>query len=285
VARRKRGKPTDPKVFFGLLGAVGIIWVVVQVFQQVSRVSSGELGLVVLIGGAVALAFPVVRHLRRAESQRAILESRRALLQKAQAIVEQNINALVTKRAQLVTQDAYGKFQFEKWRKEIDNFITQHIGPLLTPNEWAELFNESSTIATFIDARVLAALQSQPVFQAFSNSMTSAQFEHFCASELRQVGWTARVTQQSRDQGADVIAELGHLRVVIQCKLYGQPVGNKAVQEVAAARAHQRAPIGVVVSNNSYTSDAKQLATTNGILLLHYSDLRNLQNLLYQRQA
>jgi restriction system protein len=248
-------------------------------------VSSGELGLVILIGGAVALAFPVVRHLRRAESQRAILESRRALLQKAQAIVEQNINALVTKRAQLVTQDAYGKFQFEKWRKEIDNFITQHIGPLLTPNEWAELFNESSTIATFIDARVLAALQSQPVFQAFSNSMTSAQFEHFCASELRQVGWTARVTQQSRDQGADVIAELGHLRVVIQCKLYGQPVGNKAVQEVAAARAHQRAPIGVVVSNNSYTSDAKQLATTNGILLLHYSDLRNLQNLLYQRQA
>ncbi|MGB8845727.1 MAG: hypothetical protein WCC73_08595, partial [Terracidiphilus sp.] len=116
MARRKKVKPTDPKVFFGLLGAVGIIWVTVQVLQKVSRVSSAELGVVILIGGAAVVAFPVVRHLRRGAS-------RRALYQKSQAVVAPHLRSLVTRRAQLVTQDPYGKPQFEKWKKELDSFV------------------------------------------------------------------------------------------------------------------------------------------------------------------
>ncbi len=78
----------------------------------------------------------------------------------------------------------------------------------------------------------------------------------------------------------DVVAEKNHVRVVLQCKLYKRPVGNKAVQEAAAARAHERANFGFVVSNSKYTQDAEQLASTNSILLLHYSDLRNLDALI-----
>lgn len=278
MARRKKVKPTDPKVFFGLLGAAGIIWVVVQVLPQVSRVSSAELGIVVLVGGAVALAFPVVRHLRRAAS-------RRALYQKSQGIVAQKISSLVRRKAQLVTPDAYGKPQFEKWGKELDHFITQHIGPSLTQDERAELQREGPTFVNWIDANVVAAMMNQPVFQAFSDSMTPTEFENFCANELRQSGWNARVTQQSRDQGADVIAELGHLRIVLQCKLWSQPVGNKAVQEAVAARQHERASYGIVVTNNRYTPAAEQLASTTGTLLLHYGDLRNLHSLLNRRQV
>ncbi len=277
MARRKKGKLTDPKVFFGLLGVAGVIWAIVQILQQVSRVSSAEIGIVVLVGGAAALAFPVVRHLRRAAS-------RRALYQKSQAIVAQKISSLVRRRAQLVTPDAYGKPQFEKWGKELDHFITQHIGPL-TQDERAELQREGPTFVNWIDANVVAAMMNQPVFQAFSDSMTPTEFEDFCANELRQSGWNARVTQQSRDQGADVIAELGHLRIVLQCKLWSQPVGNKAVQEAAAARQHEQASYGIVVTNNRYTPAAEQLASTTGTLLLHYGDLRNLQNLLHQRQV
>src|ERR1700730_11505635 len=66
-----------------------------------------------------------------------------------------------------------------------------------------------------------------------------------------------------RDQGVDVVAEKNGIRLVLQCKLYSRPVGNKAVQEAAAARAHEAADYGVVVSNNRYTQDAQQLASTN----------------------
>jgi HJR/Mrr/RecB family endonuclease len=80
-----------------------------------------------------------------------------------------------------------------------------------------------------------------------------------------------------------VVAEKGRFRVVLQCKLYTRPVGNKSVQEAAAGRAHEGADYGIVVSNASYTKAAEQLAITNGVLLLHYSDLHNLEVTLRQR--
>lgn len=57
-------------------------------------------------------------------------------------------------------------------------------------------------------------------------------------------------------------------------------MGNKSVQEVVAARGHEQADYGVVVTNTRYTPAAEQLASSNEVLLLHYSDLRNLRNLL-----
>jgi restriction system protein len=70
------------------------------------------------------------------------------------------------------------------------------------------------------------------------------------------------------------------MRVVLQCKLYSQPVGNKAVQEVVAARNFERARFGVVVSNNSYTTPAQTLASANGVHLIHHRELAGLENLL-----
>ncbi|MBI5626223.1 MAG: restriction endonuclease, partial [Nitrosomonadales bacterium] len=75
------------------------------------------------------------------------------------------------------------------------------------------------------------------------------QFEHYCAEVLRGHGWTARVTQASGDQGIDVIAQLGNVKAVLQCKKYSQPVGNAAVQEIFAGKQHEQAHVAVVVSN------------------------------------
>jgi restriction system protein len=57
-------------------------------------------------------------------------------------------------------------------------------------------------------------------------------------------------------------------------------VGNKAVQEVTAAKNHERADYAAVVTNNRYTLPAEQLAATNGVLLLHYADLARLDEIL-----
>ena len=46
----------------------------------------------------------------------------------------------------------------------------------------------------------------------------------------------------------------------------------------------ERADFGIVVSNNRYTDSAEQLAATNRILLLHYRDLQNLDEIL-RRQS
>jgi hypothetical protein len=270
MARRRQKHLIDPKMALGLLMAVGVIWLIALFLQQLGD----RLVPIALLGGAAALAYPVMRHFQR-------VQARRTLLEKAQAIVDKQINPLAIKRAQLVWQDEYGEIQVEKWSKEKYRFITQHIEPLLTPNERSLIAREGAMIVGLIESCVEAATQDHAVFRAFSDAMTPAEFETFCAEELRRAGWAARVTRQGRDQGVDVVAEKDDMRVVIQCKLYARPVGNKAVQEVAAAKAHEQASYGIVVTNSSYTLAAKQLAQTNGVQLLHYSELQNLHDLLH----
>jgi restriction system protein len=236
-----------------------------------------------LVGSAIALTFLSACFAAIAYQSARILwrtRARRRLLGKVNAVINQQVASLVRRRAQLVKLDAYGKPQMEKWIREVDYFIMNHIAPSLTPMEQGILARERAAITNLLASRVEAATQAQPAFQAFCDDMTPAEFEVFCAEELRRGGWDARVTMQSRDQGVDVVAEKDGARVVLQCKLYARPVGNKSVQEVAAARAHEHANYGVVVTNNGYTLAAEQLATTNGVLLLHYLDLRNLDDIL-----
>ncbi|MGH6822314.1 MAG: restriction endonuclease [Methylocella sp.] len=271
MARRKKKYSLDPfetENAIGMLTLLGVIWVIGQVLQQVQIVVFAIIAVV-----ALAIVYPVMRALQRADA-------RDALREKVEAMIERQIGSLVRRRAQLARQDAYGKQQWDGWHKEIDYFITHHIDPSLTSSEHSALGGERAMVANLIEERVFAAMRDQPAFQAFSSDMTPAEFEVFCAEELRRAGWNARVTSQSRDQGVDVVAEKGSVRVVLQCKLYERPVGNKSVQEAAAAKAHEQASYGIVVSNNRYTPAAEQLASTNGILLLHYRDLQNLDNLL-----
>jgi restriction system protein len=236
--------------------------------------SFGEAFGLTLLGAAISVAvYRMARVIRRANALR-------TGLQKARNTVERQIGSLTRRRAQLVRPDAYGKPRIEKWKKEVDYFVTHHIEPSLTPIERSVLGRECAMIRNFIEARVEDETQARSASASFHDKMTPAEFELFCADELRQSGWDARVTMQSRDQGVDVVAERDGLRVVIQCKLYARPVGNKSVQEAAAARAHEQAGHAVVVTNNGYTGAAEQLAATNGVLLLHYSDLRNLDEIL-----
>lgn len=274
MTRREQKRSFVSDIILGLLIALTVIYLIERIKQQLPHRFGDDIYLLVfigiLVGIVVMIAFPVLRQ----------YYVRKTLNQKVQAKIEQQMSNLVRRRSQLVWNDAYGKPQLEKWIKEIDYFITHHIRPSLTQRERLMLGREHVIIANLIDARVESEIKAKPVCKAFSDDMTPVEFEIFCAEELRNTGWNVRVTKKSHDQGVDVVAEKDGMRVVIQCKLYSQPVGNKAVQEVVAAKAYEQAYYGVVVTNNSYTSTAEQLAAINGIRLLHYSDLQNLHNLL-----
>jgi HJR/Mrr/RecB family endonuclease len=105
--------------------------------------------------------------------------------------------------------------------------------------------------------------------------LTPLEYEVRCAALLEQGGWRA-VTTPINDQGADVIATLYGYKAVIQCKKYTKRVGNKAVQEIAAAKSHYKADIAVVVCLNGYTRSANELGKSCGVYLLHHDQLRHL---------
>ncbi|HEY8162160.1 MAG: restriction endonuclease [Methylocystis sp.] len=114
----------------------------------------------------------------------------------------------------------------------------------------------------------------------FRENMSPEEFEHYCADVLRERRWNARVTKVSGDQGVDIVADKRGRRIVLQCKKYSKPVGNRAVQEIVAGIAHQNAQRGVVVTTSGYTPSALKLAASNQVLLLHYTELHRIDRLL-----
>ena len=215
------------------------------------------------------------------------------------AIISEHFSALSRNRLLLITEDSYGIVNDEKWRSEIEYFSKHKIIPKLP-----RLMEEQAKITqNYINNKKLSpeektrlsSFETPDLFEFINNyldykeanqevitnkeqvdNMDPYEFESYCAERLRQAGFKAKVTQGSGDQGVDVKAEKNGKVWVIQCKLYSKPVGNKAVQEVIAGRAYECADKAAVVTNNTYTNSAIELAKTTDVMLLHYMDLDEL---------
>lgn len=186
-------------------------------------------------------------------------------------LIRPHARALAIRRSQTIRTDAYGMPVATGWEKERQTFFDRVIAPhfsSLTAFQRLDLLQEIERLAQF-PMLVSAAAPADPV-----------EYEQFCAAILERHGWTARRTKATGDQGVDIIAERSGLKVVLQCKLYGRPVGNGAVQEAIAGAQFERARIAVVVSNAAFTAAAQQLATTAGVLLLHHEQLPMLAELV-----
>lgn len=194
---------------------------------------------------------------------------RAAIVIKIDEVIQEHIKTLAKKYTQSVTQDDFGIYQFDKWNQEVAYFIKNVMPPALA---------QADTSYPFIESLITSAVHKYRANDAQTivniDSLNPIEFEHFCADMLRNNGWDARVTQASGDQGIDVIATYGNAKAVFQCKKYAQPVGNGAVQEIAAGKQFEQADIAAVVSNATFTPSAKQLASSTGVHLLHYSELQ-----------
>lgn len=99
------------------------------------------------------------------------------------------------------------------------------------------------------------------------DQMTGDQFEEFLVLFFRILGYSAKKTKRSRDQGADVILEVNGERVVVQAKRERNKISNSAVQQVVASKAIYNATEAWVVTNSYYTEPAKELARANNVIL------------------
>jgi hypothetical protein len=97
--------------------------------------------------------------------------------------------------------------------------------------------------------------------------MDGLEFEKFIAELFSKMGYESEITKASGDQGIDVIASKNGKTIGIQAKCYSSTVGNSAIQEVVAGKAHYRLHKAIVVTNNFFTDSAQQLAKSNSIIL------------------
>lgn len=98
--------------------------------------------------------------------------------------------------------------------------------------------------------------------------LTGFEFEQFAKNLLIDNGFEkVVVTKSSNDYGADLTAVKDSVKYAIQCKKYSNPVGINAIQEILGSKALYNCHVAVVLTNNTFTPNAKKLADSNNILL------------------
>jgi HJR/Mrr/RecB family endonuclease len=99
------------------------------------------------------------------------------------------------------------------------------------------------------------------------DEMTGKEFEKFLEFHFINFGYGVTLTQDSQDYGADLILYKDGSKTVVQAKRSKNPVGIKAVQEVAGAVRHYKGNKGIVITNNRFTENAYNLAKSNDVEL------------------
>lgn len=201
-----------------------------------------------------------------------VKEKQAEILSKLPEIISEqavpHLHILSIKRLQLTYIDDYGLPEFSNFYSEVDRY-TKKFFPDLNEDH-REIAKE--IIADMVNKYIL----NNPNFTyEFDSSAGPLEYERHCAGAFEQAGWSTRLTPKSGDQGADLIVNFNDMTGVVQCKLYSQPVGNSAVQEVIAAREYYKATIAIVVSNATYTNSARQLASIANVFLLHHSEIQS----------
>lgn len=191
-------------------------------------------------------------------------------IERLRSQIDEHAATLSKKRRQLVRYDDYGTRDTSRWNREIERFLNNpELGPYI------QRYISLPDARVMINQALTAYQGSLPVVELeFDPGMSGEDYERYCSAILANAGWSVEETPTSGDQGADILATRGDIKVAIQCKRYASNVGNAAVQQAFAATAFYKAEHAAVVTNADYTPSAIELAEGIGVLLLHHEDLR-----------
>ncbi|MDB5334635.1 MAG: hypothetical protein JWN70_254 [Planctomycetaceae bacterium] len=108
------------------------------------------------------------------------------------------------------------------------------------------------------------------------STLRGCDFELFLKDVFEELGFNVRTTKISGDQGVDLVASKGQVRIAIQAKGWANNVSNSAVQAVVAGKLHYDCTSCVVITNSSYTRSARELARSTNCRLIDRTEIRNL---------
>lgn len=101
------------------------------------------------------------------------------------------------------------------------------------------------------------------------NYSSPIEYEEYVANKMREKGYRqVHTTPTTGDFGADILmVSKSGAKICIQCKLYSNPIGIKAVQEIYSAKGYYKCDEAWVCGLNGFTKSAKELAKRLGVKL------------------
>lgn len=99
------------------------------------------------------------------------------------------------------------------------------------------------------------------------DNLKGIEFEEFLLAHFENLGYKVKLTPVTNDYGADLILKKDGEKIVVQAKRYSKKVGIEAVQQIIGAKEYYKATKGMVITNNYFTPNAVNLASSSNIEL------------------
>jgi hypothetical protein len=167
-----------------------------------------------------------------------------------------------------VLEDEYGDEVWKGADKDIDTVIDKIQFLVRCDPEYRAAYSTSWFFDELFD-RLMTYHQRQTGTLKDFDAMSGLEFEQWLIATIKQAGITTVLpTKRTGDQGADIIVQHNNVTIAIQAKCYRHSVGNDAIQQIHAAKAHYRADQAWAVTNARFTPAARRLANSTGVELV-----------------
>ena len=114
------------------------------------------------------------------------------------------------------------------------------------------------------------------------NLHSGNDFELYLVNLFRELNYKVKHCGKTGDQGGDLIVSKNDMTYVVQAKYYSNKLDNTSIQEVVGAIRFYNADKGIVITNSTFTSKAKELAEANKIILIDGEGLKKLVEYIYE---
>jgi HJR/Mrr/RecB family endonuclease len=97
------------------------------------------------------------------------------------------------------------------------------------------------------------------------DGLSGEAFESRISGLLRSLGYKTEITKATEDAGGDIIAMRRQKTTVVHTKHQAAEVGVEAIQKAIASRQYYEASSALVVTNSTFTPQARELASRAGV--------------------
>lgn len=119
------------------------------------------------------------------------------------------------------------------------------------------------------EAEIRAEARARVLRLADVDVISGEGFEDFLSSLYRKEGYSVDEVGGPGDMGADlIVTEMDAQKIAVQAKRHADPVSRRAVSDVATAADYYDCDVATVISNSTFTSGARQLASSLDVRLL-----------------